>query len=94
MLGFTVGCEVATEAHGYGAGGDFCQAGEDYEVRGLERAGEAGGKGEGDGEAVGEADDDVADDFAGACVPLVVLVVGGRLGDVHAMIVGSVSKPR
>lgn len=72
MLYVAAGCEVATEAHGDGAGGDFCQAGDDDDVGG-DGSGEAGGEGEGNGEAVGEADDDVAHSF---CRFKVFFVVG------------------
>ena len=78
MFGVAAGGEIASEAHGDGAGGDLGEAGEDDDVGGGDGSGEAGGEGEGDGETVGEADDDVADGFGGLEVGLLV----GDAGDV------------
>jgi hypothetical protein len=79
VLGVATGGEVAAEAHGDGAGGDFGEASEDDDVGGGDGSGETGGEGEGDGETVGEADDDVADGLGGLEVTFDVgaVAVGG-----------------
>lgn len=88
MLGFAVRGEIAAQAHGDRACGNFGETSEHHQVRVLERAGESGGQRERDGEAVGQADDDVPDDFAGAGVAFLMLVVR-RDGNLHGSIVGS-----
>ena len=80
VLGVAARGEVAAEAHGDGAGGDFGESGGDDEVSGGDGSGETGGEGEGDGEAVGEADDDVADRLGGGEVDFVMIMRGRRRG--------------
>ena len=75
VLGVSASGEVAAEAHGDGAGGDFGESGEDDDAGGGDGSGESGGESEGDGEAVGEADDDVANGFGGLEVAFGVRVV-------------------
>jgi hypothetical protein len=76
VLGIAAGGEVAAEAHGDGAGGDFGEAGGDDEAGGGDGSGKTGGEGEGDGEAVGQADDEVAHHLGGVEVDLVMGVSG------------------
>ena len=78
VFGVSLGREVAAEAHRDGAGSDFGEAGEDYDVGRRDGAGEAGGESEGDGKSVGEADDDVANGFGGLEVSFNVRVVSVR----------------
>jgi hypothetical protein len=76
VLCVTARGEIAAEAHGDRAGGDFSEAGGNDEMGGGDGSGEARGEGEGDGEAVGQADDDVPDHFRGVEMDLVVIVRG------------------
>ena len=93
VLGFSVGSQVAAEAHGNGAGGDFGEACENDEVCRLQRARETSGQSERNGQAVGETNDNVADKFAGAGMTFIMLVECEGLG-FHEKIVSSSQKTR
>src|ERR1041385_3975064 len=64
MFGVALRREIATQAHGDGAGGNFRQTRSDDDARAVDRARQPGGQRKRHSQTVGHADDDVANSFA------------------------------